>query len=117
MEEYDNENWLGQMYYDIEKIEQNQGIIICCSVLNFLDNGMKMKIVEPIVFEKDRVNFGDDIFEDDNKNLFKYRVINITSFKTASTLAYNPDLNMIIYDNTITPYLKTENPEQNVGRG
>jgi len=100
-EVFTNDDWYGQLYYNLFQYKVNKVNSYILFGYKRLDENHKVKIAAPIYFEGDKVYFGKEIFEDTIGGM-KNRVTLETSITAASTLNYNKDKDMIVYDHTIS---------------
>lgn len=101
-EEFNQNNWLGQIYYNIYQYtlkDKNQYLLFGYKLTS---DGMKLKFAEPLSINESSLTFGKQIFEDTiNKGLFKNRIVLMTSIESNSTLKFDSEISKLIFDHTI----------------
>lgn len=96
-------NWYGQIYYNLHQTMVKDKPEYLVFGLKILPDHIKIKTVESLYFENGIPKFGKGIFEDTlNKKLFKNRVVLLTSVESNSRLVFDNELDMIIFDHTIS---------------
>ncbi len=96
---YTEDDWIGQIYYNIHKYKKGEYILFGYKLVGEMD---KIKMATPAYFENNHVNFGKEIFEDttglgDRKSIITLK----TSSNAASSMHYDEDKKMIVYDHTV----------------
>ena len=100
---FDPASWFGQLYYNIYQYDVDGKHNYLLFGMRRLNKYNKIKIAAPVVIdeEKEIIGFGREIFEDTlYPGKFKNRIILLTRADAASTLNYDDDLGLIVYDHT-----------------
>jgi len=101
---FDPSSWYGQLYYNVYQYEAGGKKRYILFGMRQLDKYNKVKIASPLILDDTTgsITFGQEIFEEPRyQDGYKNRLILVTRALAASTLNYDEDLGLIIYDHTI----------------
>lgn len=104
-EQMSDEDWIGQLVYDIYTIEKDAEKEYILFGMAQKDDYSKLKIAESLAFTSDGPVFGSPIFNDGTNQLRrknKKRIVLDYSVGANVTLTYNPGLDMIVFDHIIS---------------
>ena len=99
-----NKNWFGARYYEIIPM-QSPNKLPYWILLGWKGNNQKTnkKVIEVLAFENGEPVFGKNIFETEQKGVFKNRIIFEYNKLNAMTLQFDRKLNLIVFDH-LAPY-------------
>ncbi|MDX1684628.1 MAG: hypothetical protein R3275_05280 [Saprospiraceae bacterium] len=95
------DRWYGAIYYDLVTVDSATYILLG---YNALDKYQSRKVAEVIHFEEDQVEFGKEIFymdQDSIRPTVKTRIVLEYSELAAVRLTYDPQRELIFFDNLI----------------
>ncbi len=98
---FSDNDWYGQIYYKIINYNRGDDIGYILFGYKLIGDHEKVKVAMPIELEKKSVHFGKEIFKDTISG-FKTLIALRTASTAASSLNYNPNKDMIIFDHTIS---------------
>ncbi len=98
---FSDKDWYGQIYYNIVKYNKGDKTGYILFGYKLIGDHEKLKVAMPFKSEKDKFHFGKEIFKDTISG-FKTLIALRTASTAASSLNYDSDKDMIIYDHTIS---------------
>ncbi len=97
---FSDSDWFGQIYYNLIGYPVGDSMGYIAFGYKLLGDFEKVKTAMPLSFENEEVIFGKEIFQDTTSG-FKTLIALKTSAHAASSLNFDKDKDMIIYDHTI----------------
>lgn len=98
---FSDDDWFGHLYYKIHQYKKGGTNNYLLFGYKLVGEMSKIKTAMPISFVNNEIVFGQEMFEDTTKiDGLKSMVVLETSVRSASSLSYNDNKDMIVFDHT-----------------
>jgi len=110
-EELNHNNWLGQVYYDLQEFEKEQHKSYLLFGKHYGQDGKTIKITEEIRLHDNDIIFGSEIFYKDGDRHGDYRLILAYNSVAQAIQQYDKELGIIVFDH-LTPVINPFESDQ-----